>query len=451
MPIYRTVRQGQAAAVWRRNGTCTIVEGPRRVNVFRKRFQLLSLYSANQNEYLAVHHVGTGRVEHRQGPCAMFLDPLRYEKITKHKAESLTSHEVMVVYRPSPRYEGNGAAASAADEASSIKAQAPQGYTAKVSRTIITGPVVHVPEPDEFPHVFRWHGVDPESKTRHIPGANVFSKLSIVPDQLYYNVRDVRTRDDALITAKVMIFYELRDLTKMLDTTPDPIGDFINAVCGDVVAFCAVRTYEEFVEQTDSLSDMRSFPQLTARAERSGYAISKVVFRGYHCSERLAKMHSDAMEQRTLLRLRADTQQQEQDLEDFKLKREMERFEKRRNMEQMEDRHRSEMAAERAANELRNQEEKEQLKLRLQQQSQAQRLGFFKTLNELGVDLTRYLVAQYQHPDRILRVENTGSKDAPKVQPLLHLMAGGRGDAVPGAEVQATEANVVDGDDAAWA
>lgn len=168
--------------------------------------------------------------------------------------------------------------------------------------------------------------------------------LPIPPD---YNIRDVRTKDDALIvsgcdgqwscyrtaspnfshvlspplyllrtyatypqTAKVMIFYELTDLELMLDTTPDPIGDFINAVCGDVVAFCAVRGYEEFVSETDKLSKLETFPQLTMRAERSGYKISKVVFRGYHCSESLALMHSQAMESRTQLRLQSDTQQQ---------------------------------------------------------------------------------------------------------------------------------------------
>ena len=100
-----------------------------------------------------------------------------------------------------------------------------------------------------------------------------------------------------------MIFYELTNLELMLDTTPDPIGDFINAVCGDVVAFCAIRTYEDFVSETEKLSALATFPQLTSRAERSGYHISKVVFRGYHCSESLAQMHSQAMEKRTKLRL----------------------------------------------------------------------------------------------------------------------------------------------------
>lgn len=56
---------------------------------------------------------------------------------------------------------------------------------------------------------------------------------------MYYNVNDVRTKDDALITVKLMLFFELRDIERMLDRTHDPIADFINAVTADIVAFAA--------------------------------------------------------------------------------------------------------------------------------------------------------------------------------------------------------------------
>ena len=37
-------------------------------------------------------------------------------------------------------------------------------------------------------HSFCWHGTDPQNKTRMIPDADKFTKLRIIPDQLYYNV-----------------------------------------------------------------------------------------------------------------------------------------------------------------------------------------------------------------------------------------------------------------------
>ena len=37
-------------------------------------------------------------------------------------------------------------------------------------------------------------------------------------------VQDVRTSDDAVLTVKIMLFFELADLEKMLNSTHDPIG-----------------------------------------------------------------------------------------------------------------------------------------------------------------------------------------------------------------------------------
>ena len=36
-----------------------------------------------------------------------------------------------------------------------------------------------------------------------------FKLLRIIADQFYYNVREVRTKDDTTITVKLMIFFEL--------------------------------------------------------------------------------------------------------------------------------------------------------------------------------------------------------------------------------------------------
>ena len=37
-------------------------------------------------------------------------------------------------------------------------------------------------------------------------------------------MREVRTKDDTLLRVKLMIFFELNDIDKMLDNTHDPIG-----------------------------------------------------------------------------------------------------------------------------------------------------------------------------------------------------------------------------------
>mmetsp|Transcript_64367 Transcript_64367/g.192225 ORF Transcript_64367/g.192225 Transcript_64367/m.192225 type:complete len:130 (-) Transcript_64367:81-470(-) len=81
----------------------------------------------------------------------------------------------------------------------------------------------------------------------------------------YHNVSEVRTNDDTLITIKLMLFYDLIDIEKMLDATPDPIGDFINAASSDVIAFCSAVSYETFLNETHKLNDLATFAQLVGR------------------------------------------------------------------------------------------------------------------------------------------------------------------------------------------
>jgi hypothetical protein len=39
----------------------------------------------------------------------------------------------------------------------------------------------------------------------------------------------------------------------------------------------------------------------------------------------------------------------------------------------------------------------------------------------MQVDLTRYLVAQYQHPDRVIRIDGGDGAAPPRVRPQLHM------------------------------
>lgn len=100
-----------------------------------------------------------------------------------------------------------------------------------------------------------------------------------------------------------MLFYEIKDVERMLATTQDPIADFINCVQADVIAFASQLSYLEFIEKASKLNELNNYPQLTGCAKRMGYEVSKVVFRGYFASEKLQKMHDNAIEKRTQLKI----------------------------------------------------------------------------------------------------------------------------------------------------
>ena len=160
-----------------------------------------------------------------------------------------------------------------------------------VERDVIRGPCIHIPEVDEWTHSFSWHGTDKNNKTRKVPNALKFTKLRVIPDQvrrlaafgasraalaqrcapqMYYNVVDVRTKDDAVVTVKLMLFFELRDIERMLDRTHDPVADLCNAVTADVVAFASQLTYEELLAKTDLLNELETYSQLMTRSKSIG-------------------------------------------------------------------------------------------------------------------------------------------------------------------------------------
>merc|ERR1712113_1380747 len=143
----------------------------------------------------------------------------------------------------------------------------------------------------------------------------------------------VRTKDDALVTVKVMIFYRLTDIDTMLKETRDPPADFINSVSSDVIEFVAGKSFEEFKAATDTLNNLSVYQQLTSRAKGIGFEVTKVVFRGYGAPTRLQKMHDDAIERRTKLALDRENGDQEQQLQDMQLEHEEGRLRKRRQIE----------------------------------------------------------------------------------------------------------------------
>ncbi|MDB5354327.1 MAG: hypothetical protein JWN24_780 [Phycisphaerales bacterium] len=52
-------------------------------------------------------------------------------------------------------------------------------------------------------------------------------------------------------------------------------------------------------------------------------------------------------------------------------------------------------------------------------ESNRERLAFLQAMQGMQVDLTRYLIAQYQHPDRLIRIERDGRR-----LPQVHLHDG---------------------------
>jgi len=385
----QTIRRGERVAVWSPRGEVRFVDGPRRLLLFYERVEPLRRYSAEAHQYLAIRFLD-GRVEHLRGPADVWFDPVEHASITIQDSIPIDAHEALVVYQ--------------------------RQKNEMVARRVLKGPAQYVPQADEWLHEFSWHGADPKNPNRKLPRALQFTKLRVIPDQMYFDVPNVRTADDALLVVKLMVFFELVDIERMLDQTHDPIADFINALSADIIDFAASRSFERFKQDTSQLNELPRYSNLTTRSERIGYQVNKVVYRGYVASDKLQAMHDSAIETRTALKLEAETERQAQELADLKLAREAERETQRRQIQRAQTEHELQLKQLQHESELARQDQTQKQDMEYQREVKAaelehvqaedsERLRFLREMQGLQVDLTRYLVAQYQHPDRSIRVE----------------------------------------------
>jgi hypothetical protein len=389
--FFHIVEEGQRVLMRRPDGTMEIIVGPRRVWRFRKTFTPMQHYVAHPGEFLLVHY-RDGRQEHLPGPADLWLDPRIHQAIKVEEGLQLATKEAVVVYSKRPDSD-------------------------TVTRRIAYGPTLFIPQPGEWLHTFSWHA----SKGGHqgvqkIPNALVFQKIWLLPDQMYHDVTDVRTADDAVLTVRLMIFFELVDIERMLDTTHDPIGDLVNAATSDVVAFTGRHDFEAFKRNVTQLNELETYRQLTSRAVQCGYRVNKVVYRGYGAPQALQQMHDQAIEARTKLQLERATEQQAQDLEDYKLGSQIARSSKRRGEQAAEVEHDLELARRRHEADVRQREglytlrrEQQRLEteqaLALHQKQDAQQREHLAALRELGVDLTAFLTQA--RADKVIELRGT--------------------------------------------
>ena len=295
--FFYTVEEGQQVLMIDKKGQMEVIKGPRRVYSWGKKFRPMKHYAAHPGEFLILRF-RDGTQEHLPGPSHCWFDPRDHLSISKEETVQIAAKEAVVVYIEEDK---------------------------KVGRNIVYGPATFVPQPGEWLHTFSWHGSVGGQGYLKVPNALVFQKLWLMPDQMYHDVTDVRTADDAVLTIKLMLFFELVDIERMLGATHDPVGDFVNAATSDVVEFLSKHEFESFKKNTDKLNDKQTYKQLVSRAEQCGYKIDKVVYRGYGAPPSLQQMHDQATESRTRLQLEKATEQQAQELEDFKLERKLAR------------------------------------------------------------------------------------------------------------------------------
>jgi len=383
-------------------------KGPCTIRAFGERLTQMKNVAASEQEYIEVSFVD-GHTEILHGPVSIFHDPVEHKSCIVKSGISLTTSDLLVVYRET--------VASKSGERS-------------VARELVRGPTLYKPQTcSEWTHKFSWHGHDPSGGelARKRPHALKFEKLQVAPSSTYFDVENVRTMDDALLTVRLMIFFRLKDIEKMLDATNDPIAEIINSVSADVIGFCSARSFEQFKECAEQLNMIGVYQNLTKQMSGLGIEVPKVVFRGFMAPQRLQKMHDDAIERRTKLVLERETESQEQKVKDERLTKEEERAQVVRQMEKAQAEHTAQLKRERFTAEMAEQREAAEQKAQLQTSANEAELAHLTALRErLGMEgdsMAKLLIARAQGtphkliqisghvPDRVLQLHEQATSE----------------------------------------
>jgi len=407
---WRTVMDSEMAAVTNMYGECELVQGPQSKFIFRKNFEPLERITAHPGEYVIIEYKN-GEKEHVPGPTSVFFDPVKHNKISLGKSVIINTGQAIVIYGKDEK--GN------------------------VTTEVAHGPSVRVLKSNEWLHQFYWKVPDQTNPSIATKQLIKFVKLRTIPDQFYFNVAEVRTSDDAVLTVKLMIFYHLKDVNKMLHATHDPAAEFINGATADVIDFASCRTFEEFKRDSEQLNRIETFHQLNSRIPSLGYEVTKVIYRGYDASLALQHMHEKAIETRTQIRLKTESEKQEQELENYRLQCKQQRTTQELELERQKVEHTRAMSEithndllrkQKAEHEesIRQKQVTAQLEYNALQRKQELEIGhkektnkiaadYYKKLHsEADVDITKFLVAQHTNFDKSIKL--VGNSSNPRVR-----------------------------------
>jgi len=178
----RTIKDGEAAAVWNRWGVHQQIIGPRRIRLFSSTIRFLTRRKAGPHQYLRVAH-RDGRVEHIEGGSSLYENPVFHDEVTVHDGTRLNSNsECIIVYKNNSQDTQNNKKKNDKQGAPSLKKDIflDTVPTCQGGKRVILGPCLFIPEPDEHIHEFCWSTCNNDKETMDDDHREIDSKVHII-------------------------------------------------------------------------------------------------------------------------------------------------------------------------------------------------------------------------------------------------------------------------------
>lgn len=277
----RTIKDGEAAAVWNNKGVHTQIIGPRRLQLFFSTIRFLTRHKAEVHQYLVVKH-RDGRVEHIRGPAEIYENPAFHDSVSVQDGTFLSSSDFIVVQKYGSEIESKHISSNECIEITSNLHE-------------IHGPKLFIPSPSDYVHEFSWSKVD---GIKLIPAAMKFNTLcdSVYPMDVTLKVPLSNNNHIALalhVESKIL----KASVEKLLEHK-DPIARMHQAlqadgqILGDMLTLQSVKEWKQ-TEMSNIFNNVESYTELNKAAKQSGMQIKSVCLTSHTLSSELATIFND--------------------------------------------------------------------------------------------------------------------------------------------------------------
>lgn len=259
----RTVKDGEAVAIWNSNGQHRQVVGPRLVRLFFSTIRFLDRKTAGPKEYLRVV-LTNGNVEHVRGPVTMYENPVLHTGIEVLQAITLlAASDCIVIHRMA--------------DAVSDKASPPTGVSREsIQRLVVHGPTTYFPGPRET--LLKTSDFSRSPRSSSDRNEEFIFHTASRPWAVEFPMPKGILR--------LAFRFTLSDVEAMLDNTTDLMADLHEAVYADLTNIAAHMTNVMAIEEFNSFNH---FPVLLRRGSAIGVAMDMVTIRGFEPSPEIKR------------------------------------------------------------------------------------------------------------------------------------------------------------------
>jgi len=371
--------------IWRLNGQCKKVEGPRLVRLWFSTIRFCTRFTANESQYLCIEFKD-GHTEHIRGPTSIYKDHLLHSKISVKDAVLVGKHEAIVVYTN----------------------EKVKGYTDTMTESIKCGPIVFFPAVNQtlkkFHHSSRGKLQDGKPSCKPTVKISLMEVNNVI-------TRSFKSKDNYALQLNLSLTWKISDISLLLKSSRDPLQVLVNALANDLTNYAVQKNYVELLTATCEFSTAKTLKQkktsetnklpaasnvyksLFKSAKHIGVDILDVTYQGSDIDPKYEqKLQAERLEKKEKL-LEKERANAKERLEDFKLSMALARADKQTKKEFADMQHRQKLLDEAHKAKLKRERETFEQNVLQEKSKMLLKTEFYKSLQETGVDLTKYLVA----------------------------------------------------------